>query len=88
VGAMSLVRHLETGFLVRIGDSESIALALMKFLQNPELKYQMGRRALEHASQFNMKNMIQTHISLYENILSNQGCARNLLKTVLKNQPR
>jgi len=72
VGAMSLVRHLETGFLVRIGDPESIARALMRFLQDSNLKYQMGRRALEHASEFNMKNMIQSHISLYERVLSNQ----------------
>lgn len=70
-GGKSLVKPLKTGFLVRIGDSEGIAHALIKFLQDSELKYQMGRRALKHASKFHMKNMIQNHINLYQNILSN-----------------
>lgn len=68
VGSKSLVKHLETGFLVKIGDSHSIARALLRFLQDPKLKYRMGQRALKHASKFRMENMIEKHIDLYEKL--------------------
>lgn len=69
VGSRSLVKNGETGFLVQIGNSHSIAIALLRFLRNPELRYQIGRNALEHASEYHIENMIKGHVRLYENLL-------------------
>jgi 1,4-alpha-glucan branching enzyme len=71
VGSKSLVRHSETGFLVKIGEPHSIAEALVRFLRDPELKCRMGKEALKQASEFHIENMIKGHISLYENLLAN-----------------
>jgi glycosyltransferase involved in cell wall biosynthesis len=71
VGSKSLVRHGETGFLVKIGEPHSIAEALMRFLRDPKLKYQMGREALKQASEFHIENTVKRHISLYESLLVN-----------------
>lgn len=65
IGGKCLVTHLETGFLVKVGDSNGIVLSLLRFLRDPELKHQMGQKALAHALGFNMKNMIEKHIGLY-----------------------
>ncbi len=71
VGSKSLVRHGETGFLVKIGESHSIAEALMCFLRDPELKYQMGRAALKRALEFHIENTVKGHMRLYESLLVN-----------------
>jgi glycosyltransferase involved in cell wall biosynthesis len=71
VGSKSLVKHGETGFLVKIGDSHSIAEVIVRFLRDPELKYQMGKEALKQASNFRIDNMIERHIRLYESLLVN-----------------
>jgi len=71
VGAKSLVEHGQTGFLVKIGDSESITDALMRFLHEPKLKYEMGQRSLKHASKYKMANTIEKHIGIYEKLCRN-----------------
>jgi glycosyltransferase involved in cell wall biosynthesis len=71
VGSRSLVRHGETGFLVKVGDPCGLAEALMRFLRYPELKYRMGSEALKQAWRFHMENMIKGHINLYESIMAN-----------------
>ena len=71
VGSRSLVRHGETGFLVKIGEPHSIAEALMRFIHDPELKYQMGRAALKRASEFHIENTVKGHLHLYESLLAN-----------------
>jgi len=68
IGGKWLVKHNETGFLVRVGDSDGIASSLARLLQEPEVKYQMGQKALEHASRFNIRNMIEKHIRLYKSL--------------------
>jgi glycosyltransferase involved in cell wall biosynthesis len=69
IGTSSLIKHEETGFLVRVGDSDRIAYSLLRLLEYPELKYQMGDRALKHAFKFSMERMIQDHIILYQRLL-------------------
>lgn len=69
IGGSSLVRNSETGFLVKIGEPQSIAYALTKFLDNPRLKYEMGQKALKYASKFQMESMIENHIRVYKKIL-------------------
>lgn len=71
VGSKSLVKHGNTGFLVKIGDPHSIAEALRRFLRDAELKCQMGKEALKQASEFHIENTVKGHISLYESLLVN-----------------
>ena len=68
VGAMSLVKHGETGFLVEIGDWKAIAQQLLHLFKNPSLKYRMGEKALERAKHFSMERMIEQHIKLYQKL--------------------
>ena len=68
VGSMSLIKHGETGFLVEIGDWNGIAHWLLYLHVNPELKYRMGQKALEHARCFSMEKMIERHIELYRKL--------------------
>lgn len=70
VGAKSLIKHGETGFLVKIGDSKDLADAILKFVDNPQLKYEMGAKALKYASKFRMDNMIEAHLQLYKSVCS------------------
>ena len=73
VGSASLVDHGETGFQVRPKDPQSIAEAILRLLEDPDLKYQMGKRALEKASKFRIENMVEEHIRIYESLI-NQSC--------------
>jgi len=66
IGSKWLVKHQENGFLVKVGDTNGIALSLERLLRDSELIYQMGKRAIEHASKFNMKSMIEKHINVYK----------------------
>jgi len=69
IGAMSLIRHNETGFLVNFGNPKGIADRLMQFLNNPKLKFQMGKKALKSVFPFSMQNMTRNHIDLYQNLM-------------------
>lgn len=70
VGAVSLVKNNETGFLVNFGDPNGIANSLIQFMNNPTLKYDMGNKALASALPFSMQNMTKSHIDLYRNLVS------------------
>jgi glycosyltransferase involved in cell wall biosynthesis len=70
IGGRSLVRHEETGFLVKVNDPDDIARKLIIFLENSELKYQMGEKALKNANNFRMEKMVQDHIALYQKLVS------------------
>lgn len=68
-GAISLIKNGETGFLVDFGDSNGIAGCLLQFVNNPTLKYEMGKKALASSLQFSMEKMIRRHIDLYQKLL-------------------
>jgi len=68
VGAISLIKHGVTGFLIEIGNWKAIARYLLYLYSNPELKYELGRRALKYSRQFSNEKMIEKHIELYQKL--------------------
>lgn len=70
IGAMSLINQGETGFLVNIGDPKALALTFANFINNLQLKYQMGAKALRSALPFSMANMIERHLNVYSNVVN------------------
>lgn len=72
VGAVSLIKDNETGFLVNFNSPQEIADRLLQFVKNPSLKYYMGQKALVSVIPFSMENMIKDHIDLYERLLDNR----------------
>ena len=71
IGALSLVRHNKTGFLVDLGDSLDIANKLMLFLKDSQLRLQMGQKALHSVLTFCNRNMTENHIKLYHELAAN-----------------
>lgn len=70
-GNPELVVDGETGILVQRGDDKKFASAVIRILQNPELKKQMGfsgrQRVIER---FTFNRMMEEYIALYESLLS------------------
>jgi len=77
VGAISLIKHNETGFLVDFCDPNGIANRLLQFVNNPTLKYDMGKKALVSSLPYSMQNMVQNHIDLYKKLVSAKLDNRN-----------
>lgn len=48
-GVGEAVRHLETGYLARVGDPQDLALGLRRLLHDPPLRERLGQRAREVA---------------------------------------
>jgi len=68
IGALSLIKHNKTGFIINFSDPTAMAKKLLQFIENPELKYHMGQQALLSVRSFTMDVMIKQHISLYKKI--------------------
>jgi glycosyltransferase involved in cell wall biosynthesis len=67
IGAMSLVRNHETGFLVDFSDPAGIANRF-ELLKDITLRMRMGAAALKDARSFTMSNMSKNHIRLYQSL--------------------
>lgn len=68
IGAMSLVKDNETGFLVDLCNNDAIADRLLQFIDNSSLKFEMGAKGLKFARSFSMDRMVHTHIDLYKQV--------------------
>ena len=59
-----------TGLIVPPGDSDALAAALHRLLQDPALGKRLGAAAhARHAESFQVRNMVADYESLYEEIL-------------------
>lgn len=68
-GCRDAVIDGETGFLVPIKDSESLAAKLKTLFDSPSLRAQMGRNARRFAEEtFSIENVIQAHLDIYQKI--------------------
>ena len=70
VGCRDTVIDGENGFLVQIKDSDALAAALSKLIEDKELRQTMGLKAREFAvSKFDIKDVVQTHLDVYSSLL-------------------
>lgn len=71
VGALSdIVAENETGFLVDVGDADSLATALVRLLDEPELRKQMGHAARRRAEDlFSIRKIVRQRETLYRQVL-------------------
>ncbi len=70
-GIPDLVKHGETGYLVRPADEKALARGIKKLLHDPERARQMGQRGKEYCKQFSLEAMIQKLDDLYSGLISN-----------------
>ena len=70
VGCRDTVIDGKNGFLIPIKDSDALAIALKKLIDNKELRQSMGRNAREFAvNKFDIKDVIDVHLDVYKTIL-------------------
>ena len=70
VGCRDTVIDGKNGFLIPIKDSNALATALKKLIDNKELRQSMGRNAREFAvNKFDIKDVIDVHLDVYKTIL-------------------
>jgi len=69
-GNAEAVIHNETGLIIPPNDSQSFAEAVLKMYRNPEVRVDMGKKAMKRAEEeFNLDKMVRNHEMLYENML-------------------
>jgi len=70
-GIPDLVKHGETGYLVRPADEKALANGIKKLLNDPERARQMGQRGKEYCRQFSLEAMIEKLDDLYSDLILN-----------------
>jgi N-acetyl-alpha-D-glucosaminyl L-malate synthase BshA len=69
-GLPEVVRDGETGYLVSVGDTQTMAERAIELLTNSRLHREMGRRGRAWAvAQFNTDRIIAQYLALYERVL-------------------
>lgn len=70
VGCRDTVVNGKNGYMIPIKDSDALAMALKKLIDNPELRQTMGKNAREFAvNKFDIKDVVKVHMDVYDNIL-------------------
>ena len=70
VGCRDTVVDGKNGYMIPIKDSDALAMALKKLIDNPELRQTMGKNAREFAvKRFDIKDVVKVHMDVYDNIL-------------------
>ena len=70
VGCRDTVVDGKNGYMIPIKDSDALAMALKKLIDNSELRQTMGKNAREFAvSRFDIKDVVNVHLDVYNNIL-------------------
>ena len=72
-GCRDAIIHERTGILVPVKDTQALSKALIKLINNKELRIQMGQEGRKLAEQkFSIHNVIEKHIEIYD-YLMNKG---------------
>ena len=70
VGCRDTVIDGKNGHMIPIKDSDALAMALKKLLDNPELRQTMGKNARDFAvSKFDIKDVVKAHLDVYKSVL-------------------
>jgi len=76
-GIPEQIREGETGFLVPYKDSIAMARAIIKLIQNPNLRRKMGQQAAEDAcKRFDSERMVNDYMEFYQETMESQ-CKTN-----------
>lgn len=74
VGCRDTVINGENGLLIPVKDSDALAMALKKLIDNPDLRRFMGQKAREFAvNKFDIKDVVEEHLNVYESVLKQNG---------------
>lgn len=69
VGCRDTVIDGKNGYTIPIKDSDALAMALKKLIDNPELRQTMGKNAREFAvNKFDINDVVKVHLDIYEAI--------------------
>lgn len=72
-GCRDAIKPNETGFLVPVKDAESLAQAIKKLLDDPDISQIMGHAARNFAvKNFDLRNVISTHLDIYQSLKDSQ----------------
>ena len=70
VGCRDTVIDGKNGYMIPIKDSDALAMALKKLIDNPELRQAMGKNAREFAvSKFDINDVVKVHLDIYKAII-------------------
>lgn len=70
VGCRDTVIDGKNGHMIPIKDSDALAMALKKLIDNPELRQTMGKNARDFAvSKFDIKDVVKAHLDVYKSVL-------------------
>lgn len=70
VGCRDTVIHGTNGYMIPIKDSDALAMALKKLIDNSELRQSMGKNAREFAvSKFDINDVVKVHLDIYKAII-------------------
>lgn len=70
VGCRDTVVDGKNGFVIPIKDSDALATALKKLIDNPELRQEMGKNAREFAvGKFDINDVVNVHLEVYESLV-------------------
>lgn len=69
-GCREIVKHNENGLLVPVRDSEALAAALKRLIENPTLRLRMGKRGREIAVvEFSVEKVVDETLAVYKDLL-------------------
>ena len=70
VGCRDTIIDGKNGYMIPIKNSEALAVALKKLIDNPELRQQMGKNARKFAvSKFDINDVVKVHLDVYNNLI-------------------
>jgi len=71
VGCRDTVIDGKNGFMIPVKDSDALAAAVKKLIDDPELRRTMGRNAREFAvGKFDVEDVVKVHLDVYESVLN------------------
>ncbi len=81
-GCGELIEDGKTGFLVKAQDPQALAQAILRLLQNADLREQMGRAARAHAeAEFSIQRSVERFQNIYDELLARKVGARDLVQS-------
>lgn len=69
VAGLELIREGENGYIVPVGDEESLCDRLNTIFANTENLEKMGQASLERIREYTIENMAKTHMEVFERII-------------------